>query len=113
MVIVEVGTGKIKAMAGTRKTKGEKLFNRAVSPRQPGSSIKPLAVYAPALQKSYEYQKNGKLFEFKDTGYDTQGTRMWGNYITASSGVTDEKMTVNGKTRSEQTTPWTWSRSSA
>ena len=98
MVIVEVGTGKIKAMAGTRKSKGEKLFNRAVSPRQPGSSIKPLAVYAPALQKSYEYQKDGKLFDFKDTGYDTQGTRLWGNYITASSGVTDEKMTVNGKT---------------
>ncbi|MBQ6440210.1 MAG: transglycosylase domain-containing protein [Mogibacterium sp.] len=98
MVIVEVGTGEIKAMAGTRRAKGDKLFNRAVSPRQPGSSIKPLAVYAPALQKSYEYQKDGKLFEYKDTGYDNQGTRYWGNYITVSSGVTDEKMTVNGKT---------------
>lgn len=98
MVIVEVGTGQIKAMAGTRSGKGEKLFNRAVSPRQPGSSIKPLAVYAPALQKSYEYQKEGKLFKFKDTGYDKQGTKYWGNYITVSSGVNDEKMTVNGKT---------------
>ena len=97
MVIVKVGTGEIKAMAGTRKTKGEKLFNRAVSPRQPGSSIKPIAVYAPALQKSYEYQKKGKLFPFKDTGYDSQGTRNWGNYITVSSGVTDERMKVNGK----------------
>ena len=82
MVIVKVGTGEIKAMAGTRSVKGEKLFNRAVSPRQPGSSIKPLAVYAPALQKSYEYQKDGKLFKFKDTGYDSQGKSMWGNYIT-------------------------------
>ena len=98
MVIVKVGTGEIKAMAGTRHTNGEKLFNRAVSPRQPGSSIKPIAVYAPALQKSYEYQKKGKLFPFKDTGYDSQGTRNWGNYITVSSGVTDEKMKVNGKT---------------
>ncbi len=97
MVIVEVGTGEIKAMAGTRRTNGEKLFNRAVSPRQPGSSIKPLAVYAPALQKSYELQKDGKLFDFKDTGYDTQGKRYWGNYITAGSGVTDEKMKVKGK----------------
>lgn len=97
MVIVKVGTGEIKAMAGTRKTKGDKVFNRAVSPRQPGSSIKPIAVYAPALQKSYEYQKEGKLFPFKDTGYDSQGTRGWGNYITASSGVIDERMTVNGK----------------
>ena len=97
MVIVEVCTGEIKAMAGTRKTNGEKLFNRAVSPRQPGSSIKPIAVYAPALQKSFEYQKEGKLFQFKDTGYDKQGTRNWGNYITVSSGVVDESMKVNGK----------------
>ena len=97
MVIVEVGTGEIKAMAGTRKTNGEKLFNRAVSPRQPGSSIKPLAVYAPALQKSFEYEMDGKTFKFKDTGYDNQGTSMWGSYITASSGVRDERMKVNGK----------------
>lgn len=97
MVIVKVGTGEIKAMAGTRHTDGEKLFNRAVSPRQPGSSIKPLAVYAAALQKSYEYQKDGKLFEFKDTGYDRQGVYGWGNYITASSGVVDEPMKVNGR----------------
>ena len=98
MVIVKVGTGEIKAMAGTRSVKGEKLFNRAVSPRQPGSSIKPLAVYAAALQKSYEYQKAGKKFEYKDTGYDSQGTKYWGDYITTSSGVTDEKMKVKGKT---------------
>ena len=97
MVIVEVGTGEVKAMAGTRKTNGEKLFNRAVSPRQPGSSIKPLAVYAPALQKSFEYEKDGKTFKFKDTGYDSQGTSMWGSYITVSSGVKDEKMKVKGK----------------
>ena len=98
MVIVEVGTGQIKAMAGTRKVKGDKLFNRAVSPRQPGSSIKPLAVYAPALQKSFEYQKEGKTFKYTNTGYDKQGTKYWGDYITVSSGVVDEKMTVNGKT---------------
>ena len=97
MVIVEVGTGQIKAMVGTRNNNGEKLFNRATSPRQPGSSIKPLAVYAAALQKSYEYQQEGKLFDFVKTGYDTQGANYWGNYITAASGVTDEKMTVKGQ----------------
>ncbi len=97
MVITEVGTGKIRAMAGTRDATGDKLFNRATSPRQPGSSIKPLSVYAPALQKSFEYQKNGEKFPFKKTGYDKQGTFGWGNYITASSSVVDEKMTVQGK----------------
>ena len=106
MVITEVGTGQIKAMAGTRDATGDKLFNRATSPRQPGSSIKPLAVYAPALQKSYEYQKKGEKFHYKSTGYDKQGTNGWGSYITASSSVTDEKMTVNG-----QTWPQNFSRS--
>lgn len=98
MVITEVGTGEIKAMAGSRDASADKLFNRATSPRQPGSSIKPLAVYAPALQKSFEYQKNGDKFKFNKTGYDKQGTSGWGDYITASSTVTDEKMTVQGKT---------------
>ena len=97
MVIAEVGTGQIKAMAGTRNANAEKLFNRAVSPRQPGSSIKPVAVYAPALQKSYEYHKNGQKFKYRNTGYDKQGTKGWGDYITAYSTVIDEKMVVNGK----------------
>lgn len=98
MVIVEVGTGKIKAMVGTRHADGEMLFNRATSPRQPGSSIKPLAVYSAALQKSFEYQQAGKKFKFTKTGYDKQADKYWGDYITAASGVTDEKMTVKGKT---------------
>lgn len=96
MVITEVGTGKIKAMVGGRDTSGEMLFNRATNPRQPGSSIKPIAVYAPALQKSFEYAKAGMKYQFRDTGYDKQGTKNWGKYITVSSEVTDEKMKVNG-----------------
>ena len=98
MVVCEVGTGEIKAMVGTRNATGQMLFNRAVNPRQPGSSIKPLSVYAPALQRSLEYEKEGKTFKFKDTGYDKQGDDGWGDYITVSSKVVDEKMTVNGKT---------------
>lgn len=97
MVIVENGTGKIKAMIGGRKTSGQKLYNRAISPRQPGSTIKPLSVYGAALQKSFDYAKDGKNFSYTYTGYDKQGTTMWGNYITAGSPVLDEKMYVNGK----------------
>ena len=97
MVIVEVGTGQIKAMVGTRNTDGEKLFNRATSPRQPGSSIKPLAVYAAALQRSYDYQAEGKKFNFTTSEYkDKQKKQYWGDYITVASGVVDEKMKVNG-----------------
>ena len=98
MVIVEVGTGQIKAMVGTRHADGEKLFNRATSPRQPGSSIKPLAVYSAALQKSYELQQEGKKFKYTTSEYkDKQGTKYWGDYITTASGVVDEKMKVKGQ----------------
>ena len=93
MVIVEVGTGQIKAMVGTRKADGEKLFNRATSPRQPGSSIKPLAVYSAALQKSFELQQEGEKFKYTTSEYkDKQGAKYWGDYITTASGVVDEKM---------------------
>ena len=96
MVITNAKTGEIVAMVGGRSGKGKKLFNRATSPRQPGSSIKPLTVYAAALQKSYEYAEKGEKFQFTDYGFEKQGTKDWGDYITASSLVTDEKMIVNG-----------------
>lgn len=56
MTIVDNKTGAIKAMIGGRKTTGRMLFNRATATRQPGSSIKPVAVYAPALQRSFDLQ---------------------------------------------------------
>ena len=97
MVITEVDTGKIRAMVGGRGTVGRKLFNRATSPRQPGSSIKPLTVYSAALQKSSEYAAEGKTFPLTDFGIDKQGTSYWGDYITASSYVADERVVINGQ----------------
>lgn len=98
MVVTEVGTGKIRAMAGGRNTSGQMLFNRATSPRQPGSSIKPLAVYSAALQKSEDYANRLQTFPFVDYGIDRQGTRRWGDYITAGSVVVDERLKINGET---------------
>lgn len=97
MVVTEVGTGYIRAMVGGRNTSGQKLFNRATSPRQPGSSIKPLAVYAPALQKSFEYAEKGEKFPFVNFGFDGQGDTRWGDYLTAGSTVIDESMYMNGE----------------
>lgn len=97
MVVVGVKTGAIRAMAGGRKPRGEKLFNRAISPRQPGSSIKPLAVYGAALQKSYDLAKNGDMWSYNHFGYDKQDTEGYGDYITAASRIDDEKMRVDGK----------------
>ena len=98
MVIVEVGTGKIKAMVGGRKQSGEHLYNRAINPRQSGSSIKPISVYSCALQKSYDLAAEGKKFTYTNTGHDKQGTKYYGDYLTASSVIIDERMTFNGKT---------------
>jgi penicillin-binding protein 2A len=49
MVIVDPKTGGIAAMSGGRDYV-EKGLNRALADRQPGSSFKPIAVYAPALE---------------------------------------------------------------
>ena len=98
MTIIENKTGQIKAMVGGRKTSGRLLYNRAIQPRQPGSSIKPLAVYGAALQQSYEEAQDGKKHTFVNYNIDKQGTRGWGDYITAGSYVIDEPTTNNGQT---------------
>lgn len=52
---IDNDSGKVKAIVGGRSQDNvESSFNRAYqSKRQPGSSIKPLLVYAPALEKGY------------------------------------------------------------
>lgn len=97
MTIIDNKTGAIKAMIGGRKITGRMLYNRATAPRQPGSSIKPIAVYSAALQKSYELEKEGETFPLVDTGFDKQGTKLWGDYITAGSIVVDEPTKINGR----------------
>ncbi|MCC0703893.1 transglycosylase domain-containing protein [Clostridioides sp. ES-S-0049-02] len=49
MVILDYKNGEIRALAGGRNISGRKTLNRATSPHQPGSSIKPLAIYTPAI----------------------------------------------------------------
>lgn len=97
MVVTNYRTGAIKAIVGGRKPKGEMLFNRAINTRQPGSSIKPLSVYGASLQKSFELAEQNEKWEYTDFGFDSQGITGYGNYITASSKVYDEKMYVNNK----------------
>ena len=98
MTIIENKTGYVLAMVGGRKIKsGRMLYNRAVEPRQPGSSIKPLAVYSAALQQSAEEAQAGKKHTYTDYHIDKQGVKGWGDYITASSYVGDEPCKVNGK----------------
>ena len=54
MVVMDPSTGEIKGLVGGRGEKeGLRVLNRASqSKRQPGSSIKPIGVYAPALEEN-------------------------------------------------------------
>jgi len=54
MVVLDPHTGEIKGLMGGRNQEGKRNFNRATQAlRQPGSAIKPLVVYGPALEKGY------------------------------------------------------------
>lgn len=97
ITIVDVNTGQIKAMIGGRKTEGRSLFNRADSPRQPGSAIKPIGVYGPALQQSADEARSGRKHAFKNFNIDKQGTKYWGDYITSASVIVDEPTRVEGR----------------
>ncbi len=49
MVIIDYHTGELKSIVGGRNITGQRVFNRAINPRQPGSAIKPLSVFTPAI----------------------------------------------------------------
>lgn len=72
-VILDYRTGHIKAIVGGRDVEGQRILNRATdSARQPGSAMKPIAVYLPALDNGYTaassiddipfYNGNGELW---------------------------------------------------
>lgn len=96
MVITDYKTGEIKAMVGGRGTSGRMLYNRAINPRQPGSSIKPLAVYSSALQQGKEAADAGEPMAFTEFDSDTN-SKYYGDYWTASSGINDAPIEYNGK----------------
>ena len=54
MVVTDFTNGQIKVMVGGRNLTGKLLYNRADNPRQPGSAIKPIGVYGPAIQSGVE-----------------------------------------------------------
>ncbi len=69
MVILDYRNGGIKALVGGRHITGRKGTNRATEPKQPGSTIKPLSVYTPAIDaltpqsKAFSDAKGGYKFD--------------------------------------------------
>lgn len=53
-IVMDHKNGEIKAVVGGRNQQGLKILNRAIDqPRQPASTMKPLATYTPAIDKGY------------------------------------------------------------
>lgn len=90
MVILDYSNGGIKAMVGGRNTEGRLLFNRATSPRQPGSAIKPMGVYGPAIQSGLDKANSG----IANTASEGNS---FGALWTAGSIIDDAPLTIQGK----------------
>lgn len=73
-VAVDPKSGAVRAIVGGRGEHVFRGYNRATQmKRQPGSSIKPLAVYTPALQNGYHYDSelSDKLQTFGSNKYES------------------------------------------
>lgn len=92
ITIVEPSTGAIQAMVGGRDYTPRGLNRAWQSKRQPGSAIKPLVAYAPALEKGGYFPgsvlddmpvtyRGGNGESWSPTNYDT-ATRGWNGLIT-------------------------------
>ena len=75
MVILDYRTGQIKSLIGGRYVKGKRTLNRATNPEQPGSTIKPLSVYTPAIDTLETTQSTA----FSDVrgGYKFEKNKKW------------------------------------
>lgn len=75
MVVMDAQTGLVKGLIGGRSYQARRGFNRAVDlARQPGSAIKPVVVYAPALVTGYtpDYVLKDEPIDFE--GYSPQNS---------------------------------------
>ena len=94
MVIIDHTNGQLKAMVGGRSIKGQMQFNRALTERQPGSTMKPIGTYGPAIEMSAEgIPVQGNSVTFVDNDGKT-----FGDFWTPMSIILDQQMDYNGRT---------------
>ncbi len=105
MVIIDPYTGNIVALAGAVGTKNANLlFNYATdAKRPPGSSIKPIAVYAPAINMGLvtpdTYLEDSPLMQIngRDWPYNDGRTYSY-SLMTVRQGVIQSKNTISART---------------
>lgn len=112
MVIMNYEGRVLGLVGGTGKKNNALGFNRAVdAKRQPGSTFKPLAVYAPAFEKSlndskFDYYwstliKDAPTETIKDNGKPwptNEGKTYSGNMVTVQKGIAKSLNTLSART---------------
>ncbi len=105
ITVVDPYTGDVVAMAGGVGVKtGRRGLNLATSPRTPGSAIKPVAVYAPALE--YDVVSPGsvmdnyplRLNDAQTGGYPKNDPPGYAGYTTIATGLQRSVNTVASRT---------------
>ena len=96
-VVIDQKSGQIKAIMGGRDQEGISILNRASSlPRQPGSSIKPLATYTPALDNGFNLASGIDDVPFmKDENDKPWPVNVYGYYMGLTSLRDSLKMSIN------------------
>lgn len=90
MVIMDYKGRVVGIVGGAGPKAGDRSLNRAISsPRQPGSSIKPLSVYAPAIE--YNFINWSK--QIQDYAIIVNGKR-WPQNYSGSTGSPDRYVTI-------------------
>lgn len=93
-VCIDNKTGRVVAIVGGRsqETEGYSLNRAFQSFRQPGSSIKPLIVYTPTLERGSTASTTVHDYKFKDGPSNSDGT--YSGYISLRYAVEKSKNTV-------------------
>lgn len=101
MVLMDPYTGEVKALYGGRGEKqGNRVLNRATqTKRSPGSSIKPLTVYAPAIEEGLitpitvidDVPKN---FEIRESGWPKNENNVYSGKTTILRGIAQSLNTI-------------------
>ncbi len=104
MVVMDPYTGDVVGLVGGRgEKKQNRVLNRAtMTYRQPGSSIKPIAVYAPAVEvgiiNPQSVEDDAPLMEYNGKAYPMNETRSYQGRMTITKALMESINTVSMRT---------------
>ncbi len=104
MILLDPNNGDVLAMRGGRgKKTGARVLNRATqSKRPPGSSIKPLSVYAPAIEYGlitpFSVEDDAPMQVLDNKPYPLNETRVYSGRTTILEGVKQSLNTISMRT---------------